>query len=604
MPKLGLSLNIGSSGTSVQSAPVSDLTFAPPATLSNVAAYSQFQLTATSLSNLTITFQKVSGPCFVENGILYPTGNGTAVVRAVTSQQTIQRSITLSGITGIDSGVSRLFVVSTGAGEYYDWEQETYVCGSIEHNVYLTKQNSTTWTDGVSTISFHSTYWKYFKPDSCGDNEARVNSTNGNTIPTTGWYNVTNFSSISISIEKNSLTFTNLPSIPAYVNAGQTQSIAGVGLSYNSQSVNLPINIQTSGACSLTGTTLTYTTPSGNIQNSSVSFVVGESAFYNSASSVLSFGVRSNSAGAFIMASFGSPNINGQRFIQDGANLVTDTYVSGDWNTTSSYLSIIQYTGGFPFSTSRLVTPSNSVLAQINRSDNTSDSTSIIPNDYSSTAFATANLSRFYIVTKVATGLQPSTSLGLLISGINAQNNAFVDGLYLKKTSGNNVYYLARNGTRLESPAYSGSVWRFVKDSTTLNHSSTSNDTIPLIDWGSGVGIGQATSFNRYPIGVKQLYLSGLSFTLNSVNYTLNRALLTRTGADTGDFQSATLPSSDLYYRIQNTTGFVFIQNSGVSTFKQLGTISVTANLNTINLVSNWTPESGVTGDLFIEPPV
>lgn len=611
MPSLGLGLGLESSSSQPLGSG-SDLTFSPPATLSNVGAYAPLQLTATSASSLPITFEKVSGPCFVENGNLYPTGNGTAVVRAVTSQQTIEGSITLSSISGFSSSVPAVTIYYEGAGQQYNPENDEYYCSNyVGYSMYLNRQNSTTWTDGNAILSFNSTYWRFYTPDNsgCGESEARVTSSNGNIIPTTGWTIITGMSTTpQIDIYKPSLSFTNVPALSLFSDVGQTQSFSGVGLSFSGQAVTLPILITTSGACSLSGTTITNTTPSGETQSAVITLSVLASALYSASSTSRTTYVRSaSSLGDIISTTFGPTNANGQRFLQAPNFIVNSPVVSGSWNASNDYLYVFATPS---FNRGGINGSSNNLLATPSFQEGSGTPYPFVPNAGNSNSYRKNSNFQNFFFTSISTGLQPSSSLALFVGGINAQNNNFVDGTYLKKTQSGNVYYLARDGSRLESPAYSGSVWRFVKNSTIVNNSSTDNANIPLTGWPSGLGIARATSVYQYPNGVGSanlisVYASGLT----RGGVTINRLVMAQQpisiALESNYFSNnAVFP----YYRLQaNDTASRYEFNSydinGNPTLwaTSATTFSGSNPADGVPLV-NWTTAGSTTGDLFIEP--
>jgi len=256
------------------------------------------------------------------------------------------------------------------------------------------------------------------------------------------------------------------------------------------------------------------------------------------------------------------------------------------------------------------------VLATVN--DSVVFTNTFLPADYSSRMFRSnsENAQQYFIFTKVSTGLQPSSALSLFVNGLTGINNAFVNGTFIKKTTGSNVYYLARNGTRLESPAYSGSVWRFVKDSNILNHASTDNSTIPVGGWPSGLAIARSTSLLASPsTSLSPIYVSGLSFTHQSINFTLDRVLTSRNGQNLSYFPSnASFIQNNPPFlsALFNTNYFLGIQSGGVSIqifnssagfgagSKELAT-ATNPDGAALSFEATRTLQSGVTGDLFLE---
>ena len=625
MPRLNVSLGVGSVPAStlnrVALASGPDITFTSATTLNNVGAYYPFQLTATSASNSAITFSRVSGNAYVENGYLYPYGNGSVVVRATNAVDTRTQTITLSNISGFDASIPSIRFDYQDSGEYYDYDQEAWFCGSIGHSVNLTKQNSTTWSDGIGNLIFQGTYWEYYYPNGCGNHVFRATSSNGNTIPAvSSWYSVPATGSIgTIDINRGYLNFSGLPSILSFETAGTTKSTANVIVRNSSnQTISLPISITTSGAASFSGSTITFTAPANGAetQSANVNFSVNQSVFYNGLTQTLGTIVISNSiSGNYMALTAGPINANGQRFLQySGDNLVTDFFPQGGWNANEPYL---YATKGAQFANSH-VRNSTSIIATVSQSDGSTQSNRFFPADYTSQVFSSPNgiNTQYFIFTKVSTGLQPSSSVALFVNGLTGQNNAFVNGTFIKKTSGANVYYLARNGTRLESPAYSGSVWRFVKDGNIVSHSSTDNSTIPIGGWPSGLAIARATYLGRYPQSASgdRLYISGISFSFRNISYNLERVSLSMGQSHLNQFGMNNYISNvfdtnrDIRLNYWNKTLTIF--EDGGNYTKELATFPTLVNGSLVTLNDSvradfevaWTLGTGVTGDLFVEP--
>jgi hypothetical protein len=305
--------------------------------------------------------------------------------------------------------------------------------------------------------------------------------------------------------------------------------------------------------------------------------------------------------------------------LQYGNNLVTNTFPQGNWNTSEPYLYV---TKGAQVYNNSNVRNSTSIIATPSHSDESNESNRLLPETYNSQIFGRGGIgqtnSQYYIFTRASTGLQPSSSVRLFVNGLTGQNNAFVDGNFIKKTSGSDVYYLARNGTRLESPAYSGSVWRFVKDSNIVNHTSTDNSTIPVVGWPSGLAIARATFLGRYPYyqNGDRLFVTGLSFFYRGTNYDLQRVPIFMPQSDhvspTGFYSyisNVFETNRTLVLNYENKN--LLINEAGahekiIATFPtrvngSFGPSQVANRTARADFEVAWSPAFSVTGDLFVD---